>query len=172
VPPPPAALAFSPDARTLAVGGQESLRLFDAATGRSVRTLEFPGAVRWVGFRPAGRSLAAAGEFPGNPVLLLDLSAGARPSRLEGSESPLGSGAWRADGGLLATAGATDGTVWLWDFGPAVPERRALAVFAPNASGIEAVALAPEGRHVVTANPDGTLAILRLAKAGDRSRVR
>jgi WD40 repeat protein len=162
VPPGPWPIAFSPDAKTLAVGGSECLRLFDVATGRSVRTLEFPGAARWVGFRPDGRRLAAAGEAPDNPVLLFDLSADARPLRLEGHESPLLSGAWRADGELLATLGTTDGTVRLWDFGHAAPRQRVVPVFEPNSDEIEATTFAPDGRHLVTANPDGTIAIFRL----------
>jgi serine/threonine protein kinase/WD40 repeat protein len=171
VPPSPGAVAFSPDAKTLAVGGAGAVRLFDVATWRSVGTLEFPGAVRWMGFRPDGRALAAAGESPGNPVLVFDLAAGGRPLRLEGHESPPLGGAWRADGGLLATAGATDGTVRLWDFGHAVPRQRVVPVFEPDAEPVEAVAFAPEGRHFVTANPDGTIAVFRLAKAGDVFRV-
>jgi serine/threonine protein kinase/WD40 repeat protein len=167
VPQSAAAVAFSPDAKTLAVGGVDSVRLFEAATGRSLRTLDFPGAVRWLGFRPDGRSLAVAGESPGNPVLVFDVSIGARTSRLDGHESPVLGGAWRADGGLLATAGATDGTVRLWDFNHAAPRQRIVPVFAPDVEAIEAIAFSPEGRHVVVANPDGTLAIFRLAIAGE-----
>jgi serine/threonine protein kinase/WD40 repeat protein len=171
VPASPGPVAFSPDGRMLAVGGADSLRLFEVATGRSVGTLEFPGVVRWVGFRPDGASLAAAGEAPGHPVLVFDLAGGGRPVRLEGHGSPVLGGAWRADGGLLATAGATDGTARLWDFGHPVPKQRVVPVFEPNAAGIEAVAFAPEGRHLVTANPDGTIAVFRLAKAGEVFRV-
>jgi WD40 repeat protein len=170
-PPSPRAIVFSPDAKALAVGGVESVRLFDVATGRSVQTLEFPGAVRWVGFRPDGRSLAVAGESPGNPVLLFDVSTGAQFLRLEGDEGPLVSGAWRADGGLLATTGAADGTVRVWDFSHAVPKRGAVTMFEPNVHGIEAVAFGLEGRHLVTADHDGTIAVLRLAKAGNVFRV-
>jgi hypothetical protein len=44
-------------------------------------------------------------------------------------------------------------------------------VFGPNDHGIEALAFSPEGRHLVTANRDGTIAVLRLAKAGDLFRL-
>jgi WD40 repeat protein len=99
-------------------------------------------------------------------VLLFHLAAGARTLLLEGAESPLLSGAWRADGGLLATAGAADGTVQLWDFGYGVPRQRVLRLFERAGHGIEALALTPEGRHLVTANPDGTIGVFWLAKAG------
>ncbi len=167
----PAAIAFSPDAKALAVGGADSVRLFDLAKGRSVQTLEFPGAVRWVEFRPDGKSLAATGESPGNPVLLYDVLTGTQIVRLEGGESPLLSGAWRADGGLLATAATADGKIRVWDFGHATPKRGVVSVYKPNAQRIEAVAFSPEGRHLVTANTDGTIAVSRLAKAGDVFRL-
>jgi serine/threonine protein kinase/WD40 repeat protein len=160
----PGPVAFSPDARTLAVSGLESLRLFDVAAGRPVSTLEFPGAVRWVGFRPDGRALAAAGESPGNPVLVFNLSAEGRALRLEGHASHQLGGAWRADGGLLATVGATDGAARLWDLGQTVPKQHVVPVFEPNVPSIEAIAFTPEGRHLVTANPDGTIAVFRLAR--------
>jgi WD40 repeat protein len=104
-------------------------------------------------------------------VLVFDLSAGGPALRLEGHEGQLRSGAWRRDGGLLAAVGPAAGTVRLWDFGHPVPGRGAVAVFEPNAHGIEAVVLSPEGRHLVTANSDGTIAILRLARAGTVFRV-
>jgi serine/threonine protein kinase/WD40 repeat protein len=166
VPPSPGAVAFSPDARALAVGGQESVRLFDTATWRPLSSRAYPGGVRWVGFRPDGRSLAVTGESPGNPVFVFDLAGGGRPLRLEGHESLQTGGAWRADGGLLATVGATDGTVRLWDLGQPVPGRRTLRVSEADTPSVGAVAFAPEGRHLVTADPDGTIAIFRLTEAG------
>jgi WD40 repeat protein len=171
VPLSPGPVAFSPDAKTLAVGGAESLRLFDVATKASVNILAFPGVVRWVGFRPGRRSLAAAGESTSNPVLIFDLSTGGRTLRLEGHESPILGGAWRADGGLLATVGATDGTVRLWDFGHPMPRQRVVPVFERDVHSIEAIAFSPEGRHLVTANPDGTIAIFRLAGRGSVFRI-
>jgi WD40 repeat protein len=165
-PPSPGPVAFSPDARALAVGGAGALTLFDVATGRTVSALDFPGAARGVGFRPDGRSLAVAGEAPDNPVLVFDLSVSGQTLRLEGHESHQAGAAWRADGGLLVTVGATDGTARLWDFARPVPRRRVVGVFGPEVGWVEAVAFAPEGRHLVTGNPDGTIAVFRLAKRG------
>jgi WD40 repeat protein len=167
VPPSPAALAFSPDAATLAIGGAESVRLFETATGRSGPALEFPGAVRWMGFRPDGRALAAAGESPGNPVLVYDLSPGGRAARLGGHVSEVLTGAWRADGGRLATAGPGDGSARVWDFGQTPPRPRVVPVCEPNAGSVGAIAFSPEGRHIVTGNSDGSIAVFRLGKPGE-----
>lgn len=77
------------------------------------------------------------------------------------------SGAWRADGRLLATAGEYDGTVRLWDLSSSPPRRQAIQVLPPKTQSLYGVAFTPEGRHLATANPDGTIYILRLAKQGE-----
>ena len=45
---------------------------------------------------------------------------------------PVLSGAWRADGRLLNTAVATDGTVPLWDVRGGKPRSRSLPGIPPN----------------------------------------
>jgi WD40 repeat protein len=160
-------VAFSPDARTLALGGQDLVRLFDVATGRQASTAGFPATVRWIGFRPGGSTLAALGEAPGSHVLVSDAATGAQSLRLESSAVQLVCGAWRADGELLTTVGATNSTVQLWDFSHVPPKRHAVTASAARIQGIDAVAFSPEGRHLVTGNADGTIAILRLARKGE-----
>jgi WD40 repeat protein len=76
------------------------------------------------------------------------------------------SGAWRADGRLLITAGAIDGTVRLWDLSGERPRSRALDVIPKNIDWLHGISLSPEGRHLAVCNPNGTVYVLRLAKAG------
>jgi WD40 repeat protein len=164
VPPSPGPIAFSPDAKILAVAGPESVRLFDTTTGRSARTLEFQGTVRWLAFRPDGQAIAVAGESTGNAVLLFDPAGGAVIQQPAERQDAITGGAWRADGGWLATAAASDGTVRLWDSGDTAPAHRSVPLFEPDTHSIEAIAFAPEGRHLVAATSDGSIAVLRLAK--------
>jgi WD40 repeat protein len=69
-------LAFSPDGRLLATGGEDDqVKLWDVDTGHLVRPLPFRGKVEWVGFTTDGRHLVAEGhgsipalwEGPGSP---------------------------------------------------------------------------------------------------------
>jgi WD40 repeat protein len=76
-------------------------------------------------------------------------------------------GAWRADGRLLITAGSTDGTVRLWDPSGDVPRPKALPVIPRKVPWLHGIALSPEGRHLAVCHPNGTVHVLRLAQAGE-----
>ncbi len=57
------AMAFSPDARVLAVGVVTGLFLFDVATGRATRFLNQPGPIARIEYSPDGRLVAAGSRF-------------------------------------------------------------------------------------------------------------
>jgi WD40 repeat protein len=162
-------VAFSPDGKTLAAGLESGeVRLFDVASGWQVATLAgHGGRVRWIGFHPDGRSLVVAGTLPDHIVFVWDLATRKPPRRLSGHDSEVLSGAWRADGRLLITAGSMDGRVRLWDRRGKETRSKALAVVPRNVQWLCGVALSPEGRHLAVCNPNGTVHVLRLAKAGE-----
>jgi WD40 repeat protein len=74
---------------------------------------------------------------------------------------------WRGDVRLLASASADDGTVSLWNPDGNPPSSQVIVLFPPRQGGIQDIAITPEGRHLVTANSDGTISVLRLATLGD-----
>jgi WD40 repeat protein len=163
-------VAFSPDGKTLAAGLESGdVHLFDVTSGAQVAILSgHSWRVRWLGFHPDGRSLVVAGGGEtDHTVFVWDLAARLPPRRLTGHGSGVLSGAWRADGRLLITAGTTDGMVRLWDLSGDRPRSKALPVIPPNVPWLTSIALSPEGRHLAVCHPNGTVYVLRLAKAGD-----
>ena len=55
-------LAYSPDGRRIAVGGDGTVTVWDAATGRELLTLRgHTGLVLGVAYSPDGRRIASAG---------------------------------------------------------------------------------------------------------------
>ena len=156
-------VAFSPDGKTLATGWNENeVILFDVGTGWEVARIRVGvSQVRWLGFHPDGRSLAVVGVGDGQQ----NLGVWNLETRKEVRRMPVPGhlgGAWRADGLLMASCGAVDGTVRLWFADGKSERRRVIQLFPPDAPWLEALAMSPEGRHLATANPDGTVSILRI----------
>jgi WD40 repeat protein len=155
-------IAFSPDGKFLvssANGNAEPIRLWEAATGIEVRTLQVPRDC-WpaaLTFLPDARTLVAGclqTKRPGalidldDTIRLLDVSTGQEIRTMTGYHGSVQSVAVSPDGKTLASADR-EGVIRLWDVGTgrqihARPGRHAVA-FSPDgktlASGGEAIRL-------------------------------
>lgn len=116
---------LAPDGKTIAVGGEGQVILWDLETDRQIQILTMPeetgkARIDWMAFSPDGRILATgtagrqrrAGPKP--PVILWDWR-GAKPlATLEGHVGGLTAVAFSQDGRMLATADQ-DKKIYLWE---------------------------------------------------------
>jgi WD40 repeat protein len=193
------ALAVSPDGKLIVTaGGDNSVRLWDAASGKQVRQIDGPAAdnnqLAAIGFVMSGAPpafsrdgrLLAIGWGDGN-IDVWDMQTGKRAQQLKGHQLPPTSLAFAPNGKALASAGM-DGRVLWWDAttgkmvrvihgkpvgeeGPEIPN----VVEVGGATALLSIAMAPDGRTLAVANQDQaghSIALYELATAQLRRKLR
>ncbi len=150
----------------LSAGADGNVRVWNLSSGQVERTLAGHGkAVTALSFRRDGRLLASAGED--GAIKLWDFPSGNERMILRAPHVAVRAVAFRLDGKLLASA-HDDATLHWWDAASGAWAENGLALFPGDerARGgmraVSALAVTPEGRHLITANSDGTLFVLRL----------
>jgi sugar lactone lactonase YvrE len=110
-------VAFSPDGKTLAVadaeGSQQSMRLWDVASGRNTATFEAVDDIVTTSalFSPDGKTVASWGL--GNVIHLWDVESQKMRATILGSSGDLRAVAFTSDGARLA-GGGDDKTIRIW----------------------------------------------------------
>ncbi len=147
---PVRALAPAADGSLASAGFDQSMIVWDPATGRARAVVRWhAGAVNALAALPGG-GFASAGED--GRIAIWPARPGAQPVRLlEGHQEPVAALALSADGARLGSA-AWDGTARLWS----LAEGRALRVLEGHQGNVNGIAFRADGL-VATAGFDGTL---------------
>ncbi|WDN56682.1 hypothetical protein [Streptomyces clavuligerus] len=143
-------LAIDPDARRVAYGNRDGVRIWDTAAGRPTGGPFGPRGSHQEGwFGPGGRLYVS--YRPGAGLTLWDTRTGRRLLAVPGKQTPVRLVTLSADDGLLAFC-PSGGRLQLWDTGSG----RRLAT--PGASGIcaaESLVPAPDGRSFAVSTEGG-----------------
>jgi eukaryotic-like serine/threonine-protein kinase len=142
-------VAFGPDGRRIASASNDrTIKIWDAATGRIIRTLAAGEFVQVVAFHPDGSQIASGGS--NRVVTLWDVATGQPIRSLAGHALSIFQLAYSPDGKSLASS-STDGTVRLWDLVGNAPSR---ALADHRAGGVGEVAFSPDGKTLFSAGGD------------------
>lgn len=168
------ALAFTPDAKSLVVGGHHELTVWEVSTGQLQKRVHMrPERAYGLAFLPDGL-LAVAGSRPGQEgdVRVYDLQVAGRVDNgvdiLDGVNDPkvlrkvlhdaddsVLALAVSADGSKLA-AGGCDRAVRVWDISKGIDQAQLEQTVENHADWILGVAFSRDGKHLLTASRDKT----------------
>lgn len=147
-------VASSPTGDRIASGGRDRMiRIWDARTGKLIRTLRgHPGVLCDVAWSPDGRRLAAA-DF-GGTVKIWDVDTGRLLLTFYWHPGAVVAVAWDPEGRRLASGGY-GGTIIIWD-----PQSgRPLKSFASGGQWVFSLAWDPEGKRLASGDGDGMVRV-------------
>jgi WD40 repeat protein len=142
------AVAWSPDARLIALGDGSTVHIWDTTTGRLVGG-EMKAAALDLVFSPDGKSLLTPGT---NGAYLWDVATGKETGRFEAGGGDVQSVAFSADGTEVLT-GSVTGAVRLWD----AATRKPLGPPMVHGSAVRDVAFRQGSSAIVAAQADATI---------------
>lgn len=147
---------ISPDGRLMATVGSAAIKLWDIASGRPLRTMEYQAFFLAVAFSPDG-TMIASGHKDGL-IRLWDVATGAgttlqappKPGRDQSQDDfAVQSLEFDAKGRLLVTGGKT-GVITIWNLANRKPANR----FNFQGGGVVAVHISPDGSKLTAVSRD------------------
>ena len=143
-------VAFSPDgARLLSGSTDNTLKLWDVASGQLLRTLEHGRTVRSVDFSPDGIHVVSGGRDA--LLKLWDVATGELLRTYQGHTASINSVVFSPGAHVLSGSG--DKTLKLWD----VVSGQLLRTFEGHADLVNSVAFSRDGTRVLSGSGDKTL---------------
>src|SRR6266566_131167 len=140
------AVAWSPDGRRIATGGNDStVQVWDARTGHlSVAYSGHTGTVYAVAWSPDGKRIASGSDD--NTVQVWEATSGHLLLTYTGHTAGVRALAWSPDGTRIVSGG-NDNTIQVWN----ATSGKRLLTYTGHLGSIWAVAWSPDGRSIVSA---------------------
>ena len=143
-------LVISPDGKTLACTGGDSLQLWDLSTRQEVHRARIEGHSWRAAFDPRGDTLAI-GTVSGE-IVLWDVQKRSQLSTFSAHQGHVLALAFSPGGQFLASGG-WDHLIRIWAF----PSGRLVTNLTAHASMVNSVAFSPDGRTLASASRDQTV---------------
>ena len=141
---PADSLVFSPNGRTLASSGHDSIRLWDVQTGEhKMQLAKQTDAIVSVAFSPDGKTLASGSRD--KTIRLWDAHTGKHKKTLIGHTEDVNSIAFSPDGKTIAS-GSDDETVRLWDVDTGKNEMTLVG----HTEWVNSIAFSPDGKTLAS----------------------
>lgn len=163
-----ASAVFSPDGKQiLSWGIDDTLKLWDVATGQEIRSFRMYSASRVIesgAFSPDGKQIISGTE---NVIKLLDVATGQEIRTFRGHSENVLSVAFSPDGKHIVS-GSRDKTLKLWD----VAMGQEIRTFTGHSGRVNSVAFSPDGKRVLSVdNVDKTTTLEKTINAVRRRRT-
>jgi WD40 repeat protein len=151
------AVCFSPDGKWLASASEDNtVKLWDVAAGKLVRTLQGNDEMTAVAFSPDGKRLAASAE-PVGDIILWDPANGKELHRYQGQPSRVVNLSFSPDGRQLASA-EVGGTARIHDL---ATDRPATVLYGPGGV-VNGAVFSPDGTRLLLGGPGASAQVWNL----------